>query len=311
MFDRCVRGGFVSPLSEPKAKRKNGITIMVSSFVDIHPHIIADDEVRYPRAPLFGVQSDWSRERPVTVDRLVAAMDEAGVDKAAVVQASTCYGFDNSYLVDSIARYSGRLTAVCTVDVLQPDAPQTIAALLEKGTEGLRLFTGGTTQAFDASTLDDPRSFPVWRLVGERGLSICIQTNAGGLDRIAGLAKQFPKTKIVLDHLSRPDVSDGYPYKNASALFDLAAFQNIYLKMTPRILEVVHKAPSSAETFFPTLIEAFGARRIAWGSNFPASPGAMTDNLQAAKAALSCLSTEDQSWIFARTAQDLYPTLAD
>ena len=39
-------------------------------------------------------------------------MDQAGVDQAAVVQSSTCYGYDNSYLVDSIARYPGRFTAV-------------------------------------------------------------------------------------------------------------------------------------------------------------------------------------------------------
>ncbi|HUO21821.1 MAG TPA: amidohydrolase family protein [Caulobacteraceae bacterium] len=284
---------------------------MVLSVIDIHPHIIADDEARYPRAPLFGVQSDWSRTRPVSVDGLIAAMDEAGVGKAAVVQASTCYGFDNSYVVDSIARYPGRLTAVCTVDVLQPDAPRTVEAWLERGGEGLRLFTGGSTQAFDASILDDPRSFPTWSLIAELGLSICIQSNADGLDRIAGLAERFPKAKIVLDHLTRPDVSDGYPYDKASALFRMASYDNVYLKMTPRILEVVDVPPASSETFFPRLIEVFGARRIAWGSNYPASVGSMKANLEAAKAALSSLSAEDQSWILAKTAQDLYPTLAN
>jgi predicted TIM-barrel fold metal-dependent hydrolase len=82
------------------------------TIIDIHPHIIADDDTRYPRSPLFGVQSDWSRDRPVSVDGFIAAMDEAGVAKAAIVQASTCYGYDNSYLADSIAKYPGRLTAV-------------------------------------------------------------------------------------------------------------------------------------------------------------------------------------------------------
>ena len=60
--------------------------------IDIHPHIIASDATRYPLAPLGGHQSDWSRTRPVTLEELVAAMDEAGVQKAAIVQASTCYG---------------------------------------------------------------------------------------------------------------------------------------------------------------------------------------------------------------------------
>ena len=34
------------------------------NIVDIHPHIISDDETRYPPAPLFGKRSDWSQERP-------------------------------------------------------------------------------------------------------------------------------------------------------------------------------------------------------------------------------------------------------
>lgn len=31
---------------------------------------------------------------------------------------------------------------------------------VERGTNGFRLFTGGSMAAFDPSTLDDPRSFP-------------------------------------------------------------------------------------------------------------------------------------------------------
>ena len=119
---------------------------MAAGFIDIHPHIISADTVRYPRVPLFGVQSDWSRDRPVTIEGLVAAMDEAGVQKAAIVQSSTCYGFDLSYLVDSIARYPGRFTAVGSIDVLAPDAPATLAKWVQRGVTGLRLFTGGSTR---------------------------------------------------------------------------------------------------------------------------------------------------------------------
>ena len=84
----------------------------MSSIIDIHPHVISDDEGRYPPAPLFGKRSDWSQERPCTVETLIAAMDEAGVDKAAVVHSSTTYGFDNSYVVDACSRYPGRLLSL-------------------------------------------------------------------------------------------------------------------------------------------------------------------------------------------------------
>ena len=90
----------------------------------IHPHIIADDTKRYPLAPLGGHQSDWSRTRPVTTAQMVAAMDKAGVAKAAIVQASTCYGHDNSYVADAIAAHPDRFTGVFSVDVLAADAPE-------------------------------------------------------------------------------------------------------------------------------------------------------------------------------------------
>ena len=283
---------------------------MAPRFIDIHPHIISDDPAHYPRNPLFGVQSDWSKDRPVTIEGLVAAMDEAGVDKAAIVQSSTCYGYDNSYLVDSIKRYPGRFTAVGSVDVLQPDAPAKIRHWVERGVNGLRLFTGGSTHAFDPSTLDDARSFPTWELCGELGLSMCIQTDPTGLAQVAGLAKRFPKVRIVLDHLGRPDVTDGAPYKKASSLFGLAPFENIYLKLTPRIFGDARKGSATPETFFPRLVEVFTAQRLAWGSNFPASEGRLAANLGVAKQCLASVSAEDQSWIFARTAQRLYPALA-
>ncbi len=131
-------------------------------IVDIHPHIISAYEARYPRMPLFGVPSEWSKERPITIEQYVAAADEAGVNQAAIVQASTCYGYDNSYLADSIAKYPGRFTGVGTIDLTQPDAPDQIRRCVARGISGLRLFTGGSTKGFDPSSLDDRLSFPAW-----------------------------------------------------------------------------------------------------------------------------------------------------
>ena len=284
---------------------------MPSQTIDIHPHVIADDEARYPKDPLFGVQSDWSRERPVTIAQLVAAMDKAGVDKAAIVQASTCYGYDNSYVVEAVAAYPGRFTAVGSVDVMKEDAPQRIRDWTKRGVTGLRLFTGGSTAGFDTSALDDPKSFPAWELCGDLGLSMCLQTSTAGLTQTAGLAKRFPKVRIILDHLARPDISDGPPYKKAVSLFALAAFENVYLKLTPRIFEMAAKAPASPETFFPKLVAAFGAARLAWGSNFPSSEGKLAALLGLAREGLACLDDDDRAWIFAKTAQRLYPALAD
>ncbi|MFC0410148.1 amidohydrolase family protein [Roseomonas elaeocarpi] len=284
---------------------------MASRYVDIHPHVISTDEKRYPHSPLFGKQSDWSKERPTEVENLIEFMDEAGVEKAAIVQSSTCYGYDNSYVCDAVQRYPGRFTAVGSVDLMQPDAPQTIRGWTERGLTGLRLFTGGSTKEFDTSELDDPRSFAAWETAGELGLPICIQTGPVGLAQVAGLAKRFPQVKIILDHLARPVIDDGAPYKKAVSLFALAPFENVYLKLTPRIFTTVVQGAARPDTFFPKLIEMFGASRLAWGSNYPASEGSMKENLEIAEDRLSVVGEADRRQIFARTAQSLYPTLKD
>ena len=171
------------------------------TIIDIHPHIISGDEGRYPPAPLFGKRSDWSQERPSTVEALIAQMDAAGVAKAAVVHSSTTYGFDNSYVVEGCGQYPGRLAAIGSVDVLQEDAPQRIREWQARGLAGLRLFTGGSTKEFDPSELDDPRSFSAWELCAELGLTMCIQTGPVGLPQVTALAKRFPTVPIILDHL--------------------------------------------------------------------------------------------------------------
>ena len=279
-------------------------------FIDIHPHIISDDEKRYPPAPLFGKRSDWSQERPSTVESLVAAMDAAGMAKAAVVHSSTTYGFDNSYVVDGCNQHPGRLVAVGSVDMLADDVAATIRGWADRGLAGLRIFTGGSTKDFDPSELDNPKSFRAWEMLAELELPMCIQTGPIGLPQVAMLAKKFPTVDIILDHLGRPDVLDGPPYANAASLFELADIPNLFMKLTPRIFGDVKKDKASAETFFPRVVEAFGAQRLAWGSNFPTSPGTLAEILATAQAGLASLGEDDRAWIFGRTAQRLYPALA-
>ena len=279
------------------------------NFIDIHPHIISDDEKRYPPAPLFGKRSDWSQERPSTVESLIAAMDAAGVAKAAVVHSSTTYGFDNSYVVDGCNQHPDRLVAVGSVDMLADDVAATIKGWAGKGLAGLRIFTGGSTKDFDPSELDNPKSFKAWEMLAELGLPMCIQTGPIGLPQVAMLARKFPGVNIILDHLGRPDVLDGPPYANAASLFEIADIPNIFMKLTPRIFGDVKKDKASAETFFPRVVEAFGTQRMAWGSNFPTSPGTLAEILATAQAGLASLSADDQAWIFGKTAQKLYPTL--
>ena len=280
------------------------------AVIDIHPHIIANDAKRYPLAPLGGHQSDWSRTRPVTTEQMIAAMDQAGVAKSALVQASTCYGHDNSYVADAVTAHPNRFTGVFSVDVLAPDAPERMKYWVGRGLTGMRLFTIGSTMPDQASWLDDPKSYPAWECAAALNLSICLQMSPAAFPQMMRMVERFPTVRIILDHLARPVLQDGPPYVAAESLFALAKYPTIYLKLTPRSCIESRNGKATPETFFPKLVSTFGASRIAWGSNYPSSEGSLPELLALAKNTLSCLSKEDQSWIFAKTAQSLYPALA-
>ena len=284
---------------------------MSSRTIDIHPHVIANDEKRYPLAPLGGHQSDWSRSRPVTYQQMIAAMDAAAVDKAALVQASTCYGHDNSYVADAVAANPSRFTGVFSVDVLAPDATEKMRYWRDRGLTGLRLFTIGSTMTMQADWIDDLRAYPAWETAGALGLPICMQMSQSALPQLVAMVKRFPGVKVVLDHLARPALDDGPPYAAAASLFHLAHYPSIHLKVTPRTFAECRRGKATPETFFHKLVSEFGASRIAWGSNYPASEGPLSDLLAVARASVASLSQSDQDWIFAKTAQSLYPALAD
>jgi L-fuconolactonase len=283
----------------------------MSATIDIHPHVIASDTDRYPLAPLGGHQSDWSRTRPVTAEQMISAMDDAGVQKSAIVQASTCYGHDNSYVAAAVAAHPERFTGVFSVDVLAPDAPEHMRDWLSRGLTGMRLFTFGSTMSEQANWLDDPKSYPAWTCASELGLSICLQMSAKAIPQAVSMARQFPNVRIILDHCARPSLEDGPPYHAAASLFDLSRYANVYLKLTPRIFAESRRGKAAPDSFFPRLVAEFGAARLAWGSNYPSSEGKLPELLNEARKSLACLPQADQDWIFAKTAQDLYPALKD
>lgn len=284
---------------------------MNAPIIDIHPHIIAVDTRRYPRAPIGGHQSAWSQERPVSVEQLVVEQDGAGIQRAALVQASTCYGHDNSYIADAVAAYPERFTGVFSCDILASDACDTMQRWMARGLTGLRLFTTGSTMPGQAGWLDDPRSFPAWRKAEDLRLPVCLQMTAEGIPQLENVLGRFPRLRVVLDHLARPLQDDGPPYKAADRLWRLARLPGVYAKITERNFLGARKGRATPETFFGRLVSEFGASRIAWGSNFPASERSLPELLELAQDTLGFLPESDREWIFSRTAQALYPALAN
>ncbi|WP_435136189.1 amidohydrolase family protein [Actinacidiphila sp. bgisy144] len=274
--------------------------------IDSHTHVISTDAARYPADPIGGRRSTWSQEHPVDLEGLIAALDTAGIDRAVVVQASTVYGHDNRYLADSVAAHPDRLVGVHSLDAMAPDAVERIAHWHSRGLSGFRLFTTGTTMPGQADWLGHPDTFPAWEYAEAHDIPICLQMTTDGIPALRGALERFPRTRVLLDHCARPDLSDGAPYRKAAALFTLAHFPGVHLKLTHRALGAAAKGASTVPDFLAALLSAYGSARLMWGSNFPAADGKLADLLAEARSALSGLSAADAAAVFGGTADTFY-----
>lgn len=320
--DACLDENRAAPSSRRAAHDNRDIPMPTSPapglhavdlpVVDLHSHVIALDAARYPLAPMGGKQSDWSKERPVDGEGMLAAMAQAGVAQSALVQASTCYGHDNSYVRDCVAaglKPQRRFIGVFSVDMQAPDAIANIGKWMQAGLSGARVFIAGHTAANHDVRLDDPRAFPAWEYIEAQGIPICVQLRADGLPQLETLLARFPKAVVLLDHFARPALEEGAPYEAAARLFALAKHKNLHFKYTTHNVRESKLGKSTQAAFIRAAADAFGAKRIGWGSNFPASPGGLTAQLQEALEATAQLRAEEREWIFSRTARALYPLL--
>ncbi|MEA3177267.1 MAG: L-fuconolactonase [Gammaproteobacteria bacterium] len=279
-------------------------------IVDTHLHAISADTAAYPIAPIGGHQSAWSRERAVDIAGVLRAMDAAGISKAVVVQASTVYGHDNRYVVAAVRAHPDRFVGVYSIDALAADSVAQIDRWQGEGLSGFRLFTTGSTMPGQSDWLGHENSYLAWAHAEALGIPICLQMTMEGLPTLRSLLQRFPRVRVLLDHCARPDLSDGAPYAAAGALFEMAVFPGVYLKLTNRTLAASAGGRSEPAAFLQKIIAVFGANRIAWGSNFPAAEQPLPELLVAARDVLTALPKAEQEMVFSGTAQRIYPALS-
>jgi len=274
------------------------------TLIDTHTHVIAGDETRYPLRP-SGVGSDWYREAPCTVEELAALTAGAGVDAAVLVQAFGPYADDNSYVVDAAAAYPGRFVSVVVVDAEHPDAPARLRALAdEPGVTGVRLFCIGPLDRPQPTWLDDPATFGVWESCAALELRVVVACLPEHLARLRRMVARFPDQAVVLDHCGFVDFGE-----QPDDLYALAAFPNLYCKVTSHVLEAADAAGRAAEVV-GRLVAEFGAPRLVWGSDFPQTHDRPYRELVAlARRACAELSDDDRAQLLGGTARALWPQL--
>lgn len=285
-------------------------------IIDTHVHVISADEKVYPLRVMTSLLPRptqtpapplWFWEMPVTVEKLLQLMDEAGVEKAVLVQPVLAYSYDNSYATGSALRYPGKFASVGAIDMLEPGAMSRLSYWVsERGMSCLRLFTGR-----DASWIDDPRTFPVWEKAATFHIPVLISLQPAELPRVRRLLERFPEARVLLDHMANPPVVEGPPFEASKPLFELAEFPNLYLKFSTPNFDALSVKPGLTRDFFQRLVDSFGAERLMWGSNFPTTHNrSYKEMVDFARESLSFLGKEETYWLFEGTALKIWHKLA-
>jgi L-fuconolactonase len=141
-------------------------------------------------------------------------------------------------------------------------------------------------------------------------IPICIMTRFHQVGRLRAALERFPDVPVALDHLGAPRLSDGPPYEKLQPLFDLGGYRNVYLKFSTETLYAARQGKSNSREFFSRLLDRFGASRLMWGSNFPATHDRpRKEQLALAREELSFVAAAEQRRLFDESALSLGPEL--
>ena len=284
-------------------------------IVDTHVHVFTDDRQKYPQirdTPRAGSiptiteigQTEWPL---TTVEILNAAMNEAGVDKATLVQAYFVYEYDNSYTIDAAAAHPDRYTSVVVLDPMDPQSPDELSRMVEKqGVSGLRFMRGRLPE----SSLGKPATFPLWERMQALGVPLAIGDRIGDIAKIRPAMEKYPGVKVAFEHSWGHKVGLP-PYSVLDPLFALAGNPNVYIKTAINNIAAARDAGGQPEALYEKLVRVFGANRIMWSSNYPAHPrfGSIKSRLEESKRVLAALGKEEQALILGETALSFYPAL--
>ena len=147
-----------------------------------------------------------------TGEKLIAEMDEAGVDKSVIFGVDWAYGVtgepkvrnreQNKYLADYAKEYEGRFIPLAALDPRRPDIiKQATEAIEEWGMKGFKLMPSAGFKP------NDPLCFPFYEKCAE--WNVPIMFHSGGLEfnweysspnLIASAAEDFPDVKMIMAH---------------------------------------------------------------------------------------------------------------
>ncbi|GGU02469.1 amidohydrolase family protein [Streptomyces violascens] len=280
---------------------------MSAGFVDAHHHVW-DLGVR-DQDWITGPQLSPLR-RNFTLDDLRPEASSAGVTSTVVVQTVTVAEETPELL--SLADGSDLVAGVVGwTDLTSPGVADELARL--------RGLPGGGRLVGIRHQVQGERN-PGWLLradvrrglgaVASAGLAYDLVVRADQLSDCARVAALHPELTFVLDHLGKPPIASGALEPWASALRALAALPNTVCKLSGMVTEADWAAWTVADLrpYAETVLDAFGAGRVLWGSDWPVCVLASSYGgvVGVARGVVAGLSAGEREAVFGGTARGVY-----
>jgi len=225
---------------------------------DCHAHVIAAD--RFPYADGPGYRPHPSETGEFTAfDHLLAGQ---GFRHAVLVQPS-CYGNDNTCLLDALRRSQGRFKGIAVVDPEATDGH--LDSLRWKGIVGVRLHLVRSCPGFFAR----PDAADFLSRVSSLGWFVEVYaTRQMWIDVAPPL--QRSGTRVLIAHLGEPDVHDGVDQPGFQAVLRLGRETDAVVKLSvPSRVSADPPVYRDLDPFAAALVDAFGTDRCVWGSDWP------------------------------------------
>ncbi|HUY92078.1 MAG TPA: amidohydrolase family protein [Pirellulales bacterium] len=306
-----MEGRAPSPASvAPQTAGKANLADPKTGAIDAHVHVWTPDAERYPLAP--GFRRDEMKPPSFTPEQLFEHARPCGVARIVLIQMSF-YGFNNSYMLDSMRRFPGVFSGVAVIND-SAEAPQNEMRRLAKlGVRGFRIYP--RNKPVDR-WLDGPGMQALWKCGGEEGLAMCNLVNPEALPAIARMGEKFPDTPIVIDHFARIGVGGaGLGEKNwreaeLEQLCRLAKNPRAHVKLSAFYALGKKQAPYlDLVPMIRRLLDAYGPQRLMWATDCPYQVQAghnYADSIALVRDRLDFLSAADRDWLLRRTAEKVF-----
>jgi len=238
---------------------------------------------------------------PFTIERAVAMMDEAGVDRAVVVPPSWP-GDRNDYALEAVKRFPTRFRVMGRIPLQDPKSADLLPKWKEQqGMLGVRvIFNTPQTVAW----LKDGTANWFWAAAEKAGLPVMFFA-PGSTALLGPIAERHPQLTLILDHMG---VSGAMAKDNTVAD---AITATVALAKYPNVSAKVSASPGLSKESYPfrdvtthvkRVFDAYGPQRSYWGTDLTNSyaKASYRQRISQFTEELSFLSDSDKDWVMGR-----------